>query len=194
MGKYFCPMCLKTIRFYSPLINPEYKKIPYIDGLFVLAHYDGVIRKAILEVKYHGKFAIFSEIVQMFPEKLNFDFNYLVPVPLSKEREFKRGFNQSEKLAEYLNYELRSMNYATKILNCLERTRDTPPQFDLCREKRLENVKGAFSHNSKFIIHNSIVCLMDDVCTTGATLSECAKVLKEAGAKKVYAICLARGN
>ena len=186
MGKYFCQNCIKTIRFYSENISPKYHCPENLDGIFVLAHYDGIIRKAIREVKYRGKYAIFSEISGMFP-KLNFYFDFLVPVPLSKERFQKRGFNQAEKLARYLKF---------PILDCLERTRDTKPQFDLKLEERKENVKDAFTLNSnfKFQISNSSVCLVDDVATTGATLSECAKVLKKAGASKVYAICIARGN
>ncbi len=185
-GKYFCQECLKKIRFYSNLISPDYHCPENLDGIFVLAHYDGIIRKAIKEVKYRGKYAILSELAEMFPKEFNFNFNYLVPVPLSKKRLTDRGFNQAEKLAKYLKL--------APILNCLKRTRDTKPQFDLKMFERRENVKNAFIHNSRFIIHNSKVCLVDDVATTGSTLSECAKVLKSAGASKVYAICVARGN
>lgn len=147
-----------------------------------MAHYDGIIRKAIREVKYRGKYAIFSEVAKMFP-KLNFNFDFLVPVPLSKQRLLKRGFNQSEKLAKYLKF---------PVLNCLIRTRDTKPQFDLKISERRENVKNAFALKQKLPAGN--FCLVDDVATTGATLSECAKVLKKSGAKKVYAICIARGG
>jgi competence protein ComFC len=185
IGKYFCPACLRTVRLYSPAILPRYRCPPGLDGIFVLAHYDGVIRKAILQVKYNGKFAIFSEIAALIPKR--FDYNYLVPVPLSKNRLQKRGFNQAEKLATYLSF--------APVLDCLKRVRDTKPQFDLKRGERLKNVQDAFAlagHSSSVIGHS--LCLIDDVATTGATLSECAQVLKHAGAKKVYAICVARGG
>ncbi|MBI3887926.1 ComF family protein, partial [Candidatus Microgenomates bacterium] len=175
IGKYFCHDCSKTIRFYSHLISPNYKKIPYLDGVNVLAHYDGIIRKAIKEVKYRGKYAIFSEIAPKI--KPSFQFSYLIPVPLSKKRLQKRGFNQAEKLANYLKL--------APVLNCLERTRDTKPQFDLKLHEREDNVRNAFGliSNTKYLISNKSICLIDDVATTGATLSECAKVLKKAGAK-----------
>lgn len=152
-----------------------------------MAHYDGIIRKAIKDIKYRGKFAILQELVHMFPEDFSFNFDYLVPVPLFRHRFQERGFNQAEKLAKYLNL--------TSVLNCLIRTRDTKPQFDLKFHERQENVKNAFAviaHSSLIIGHSP--CLVDDVATTGSTLSECAKVLKSAGAAKVYAICIARGN
>ena len=183
-GKYFCGNCRKTIRFYSPLISASYRPIPYLDGLFVLAHYDGIVRKAIREVKYRGKYNIFSEVAEMFPKNLNFKFDYLVPVPLSKQRLQERGFNQAEKLAKCLKY--------APVLDCLKRTRETKPQFGLKREERFENVKNAFT--LKKPIECGDYCLVDDVATTGSTLSECAKVLKKSGANKVYAVCIARGN
>ena len=198
MAKYFCPQCQKTIRFYSPNISANYHCPENLDGIFVLAHYDGIIRKAIKEVKYRGKHAIFSEIAQMFPQKLNFNFDYLVPVPLSKGRQTERGFNQAERLAQYLNEQLAINNeqYNGKVVNLLERVRETRPQFDLKIKDRAENVKDAFAINSKFKNQNLKFnfCLIDDVATTGATINECAKVLKKAGASKVYAICIARGG
>lgn len=181
MGSYFCPKCLKTVRFYSPQISAKYHCPAHLDGIFVLAHYDGLIRKAIRDVKYRGKYAIFSEIAPLI--KPQFTFDYLVPVPLSKKRLQKRGFNQAEKLARYLKY---------PVLDCLKRVRDTKPQFDLTRTERLKNVKEAFAAKQNFTIGK--FCLVDDVATTGATLSECAKVLKSSGAAKVYAVCIARGS
>lgn len=186
-GKYFCPECFKKIRFYSNLISSDYHCPENLDGIFVLAHYDGVIRKAIKEIKYRGRFAILQELVNMSPENFNFKFDYLVPVPLAKKRQTERGFNQAEKLARYLKL--------APVLNCLKRTRDTKPQFDLTFSERQKNIKNAFAiiaHSSLLIGHS--LCLVDDVATTGSTLSECAKVLKSAGASKVYAICIARGG
>ncbi|MBI3559014.1 ComF family protein [Candidatus Gottesmanbacteria bacterium] len=136
------------------MISVDYHCPENLDGIFVLAHYDGIIRKAIKEVKYRGKYAILSELAEMFPKEFNFNFDYLVPVPLSKKRLTDRGFNQAEKLANAL---ARSMNYELriKVLNCLVRVKDTKPQFNLNLTERQENVKNAFIHNSKFIIHNS---------------------------------------
>lgn len=95
-----------------------------------------------------------------------------------------RGFNQAEKLAKYLK--------SAPVLDCLKRVRNTRPQFDLKREERLKNVENAFALKQKIPVAD--YCIVDDVATTGATLSQCAKVLKKAGASKVFAVCIARGN
>ena len=185
-GRFFCLKCRKTIRFYSGQINPQYFNYEGLDGVFALAHYDGIIRQTIKEIKYRGKFAICQELAEMIIQNYHqkFLFNYLVPVPLSNKRQKDRGFNQAEKLAGYLKF--------APVLNCLERTHDTKPQFGLKLNERRENVKNAFALKQKLPAGN--FCLVDDVATTGATLSECAKVLKKAGAPKVYAICVARGG
>ena len=186
IDRYLCPNCQKTVRFYSPLIAPNYPKTPYIDGLYVLAHYDGIIRRAVRDIKYRGRYAILTELASLILQKYHykFCFDYLVPVPLSKERLKSRGFNQAEVLAKNLKL--------APVLNCLTRIRDTRPQFDLKLTQRRQNVKDAFAISHK--LRATSYCLVDDVCTTGSTLSECAKVLKTAGASKVYAVCIARGN
>jgi competence protein ComFC len=211
MGRFFCEGCQKKIEFFDIQVCPYCEKPSLnglthegcrkkdgLDGMFVLAHYRGPIREAIRQIKYEGAFAIGKEIADMFREKYHhkFEFDYLVPVPLSAERERDRGFNQAEKLAGYLNQGSRNRNQETKVQNCLRRNRNTKPQFDLSSEERINNVENAFVliSNFKLKISNSSVCLVDDVCTTGATIFECAKVLKMAGAKKVYAICVARGG
>lgn len=168
------------IRFYHA---GRTEKIAGIDNTFVLARYEGIIAQAIKEIKYRGTFAISQELAEMFP-KLNFSFDYLVPVPLAPKRLVERGFNQAEKLARALKL--------APVANTLTRTRETKPQFDLKISGRRQNVENAFA--TKYDCSGFRVCLVDDVATTGSTLSECAKVLRKAGARKVYAICIARGN
>ncbi|MBI4051554.1 MAG: ComF family protein [Elusimicrobia bacterium] len=111
----------------------------------------------------------------------------LVPVPLYPERERRRGFNQSQLLAEELVKSSRAF-----VIPLLKRIRATSPQVDLPKSQRLENVKEAFQAAETEKIRGKEILLVDDVCTTGATLEECAKTLKKAGAKKVCAFTLAR--
>ncbi len=183
-GKFICSNCQKTIKFYDQRVN---QVLPNLDSVFVLAHYDGVIRQAIKEIKYRGTFAINLELAELVRKHFRhqFPFDYIVPVPLAPKRLAQRGFNQAEKLARYLKL--------APVLNCLTRTRETKPQFDLKIRQRAKNVRGAFATTNRHLPAASY-CLIDDVATTGATLSECAKALKKAGAKKVYAICVARGS
>ncbi len=224
-GKYFCDQCQKDKIDYFPNQVCPYceKSSPYgyphprcakpqgIDGLFVLAHYRGIIPQAIHEIKYNGAYAITSELAQLILQKYHghFQFNYLVPVPLSKKRERDRGFNQAEKLANSLAKSLRSTDYRLSpskkavdrsqlaVVKVLERIKETRPQFDLKYKDRQKNMIGAFALNHELITKNLSgvsFCLVDDVATTGATLFECAKVLKIAGAEKVYGITIARGG
>lgn len=182
-GKFICDNCHKTIRFYDRQV---FQQIPGVDDAFVLAHYDGIIRQTIKEIKYRGTFGICQELAEMIGKNFRhkFTFDYLVPVPLAPERLTQRGFNQAEKLAKNLKL--------APVLNCLKRTRETKPQFDLKYKERKINVRNAFAVNRD--CHDKSLCLVDDVATTGVTLSECAKALKKAGASKVYAICVARGG
>lgn len=159
--------------------------------MFVLAHYKGVIPKIIHEVKYKGYYAICMEAGEMIQENYHreFDFDYFVPVPLHPKRERERGFNQAKKLAEAIG--------GHPVIDLLERSKTTRPQFDLTYEERQRNMVGAFGLSRKLKNKNlegKAFCLVDDVATTGATIFECAKVLKHAGAKNVWAICLARGG
>lgn len=212
LGKFICGQCFGKIEFFENQVCPYCERqslygLPHprcfkpqgLDGMFVLAHYRGPIRLALRKAKYQGTFGLFGELGKLVVNSYhhNFDFDYLVPVPMHPNRERERGFNQAAKLAQSLNYELGIMDYGHKrrVLNCLIRTRETKPQFDLKFDKRKENVKDAFAiagHLSLVTGHS--FCLIDDVATTGATIFECAKVLKQAGAKNVWSIAVARGG
>ncbi len=167
-----------------------------IDGIVAGVEYRGIIKKLIYQMKYkpHVKdlarpasallyeALIQNESAMMFltPETV------IASVPLSRERQAKRGYNQSEEIAKSLSTRL-----GLPYKRLLKRTRNTRPQFDLKKEARLKNVKDAFVLNNPATIQ-PIVLIVDDVSTTGATLRECAKVLKRRGAKKVLGVSFAR--
>ena len=109
-------------------------------------------------------------------------------VPLSKGGVYKRGFNQSEILALNLSKE-----FSIPVAKILEKTRRTHRQNELARDERLSNLAGAFRIKSNTSINGLTILLIDDVMTTGATLSECAGTLKASGAKEVRCFTLARG-
>ncbi|MEN9413142.1 MAG: hypothetical protein RLZZ342_229 [Candidatus Parcubacteria bacterium] len=114
----------------------------------------------------------------------------LVPVPLHKKRRRERGFNQIERVLDALPEEFRTGKLCRVEYRALFRTRATPPQTKLHRSERLHNVRGAFVADEKQV-RGAHVFVLDDVCTTGATLAECATALKKSGAQ-VTAIALAR--
>ena len=108
-----------------------------------------------------------------------------MPVPLHWRRRFQRGFNQSALIAKGLTLDNAQFN------TDLVRIRYTQQQIELTVAARKRNVEGAFAVRKGHNFKGKNICLVDDVKTTGATLNECAKVLKEAGAGKVFAFVLA---
>ncbi len=114
----------------------------------------------------------------------------LIPVPLHPRRLNWRGFNQSELLAKDL-----ADTFQTEMASdVIERSGNAAPQADIKeREERLKNLNGIFKVKNGIKIVGREILLIDDVCTTGATLNECAKVLKANGATKVVALVIARG-
>ena len=113
----------------------------------------------------------------------------LVPVPLHKTREYWRGFNQAELLARLV-----ARRYRLDLGEGLIRTAHSTSQVELKdRPERLSNVRGLYACVKSEVFKDRTIILVDDVCTTGATLNECARVLKDAGAVSVIALALARG-
>jgi ComF family protein len=123
----------------------------------------------------------------------------IVPVPLHPRRLRWRGFNQSELLANYISENLTPGLEIPVLNNVLFRKKNTTPQMKVRKySERKENISDAFGINAQTadakmdILKSKTILLIDDVATTGATLNECAKMLKQSGAKKVFGIVLAR--
>lgn len=116
----------------------------------------------------------------------------LIPVPLDKKKFRIRGYNQSEELAKELSKILK----IPVVLDCLIKTKSTKPQMELNKIEREKNLLGAFEIKcvKSDLTHfkNKKIFLVDDVYTTGSTMQECAKILKQSGAKSVWGICIAR--
>jgi len=143
--------------------------------------------------KYHGHRYLarpFAEQMSIKIKEMDFPVDYIIPVPLHHEKEEERGYNQSYLLAKYIGKTL-----GIKVLdNVLIRDMYTESQTMLKKERRKENVCGAFSVKNRIIVHSKIILLIDDILTTGSTLDECARVLLDNGVKKVYTATLATGR
>jgi ComF family protein len=112
----------------------------------------------------------------------------VMPVPLHRKRLRQRGFNQALLLAHRM-----SEQYGIPLVfDNLERVRPTRPQVELSGEERVKNVTGAFALRFPKKVEDKHILVIDDVFTTGATMNECAGVLKSAGAEQVTACTLAR--
>jgi ComF family protein len=159
------------------------------------AHYTGPLADAIRRFKYDGQIvlakplsAIMSEALANGAEGLApATLDVICPVPLHASRLRERGFNQSALLAEHV-----SQAIGKSVRPLLERTRPTAPQVDLPAPSRAANVRGAFAAVLTEVIAGQRVLLIDDLYTTGATLTECARALNRAGAAEVRVLTLAR--
>lgn len=120
----------------------------------------------------------------------NSDKLVIVPVPLHKKRFRERGFNQSNLLA----LSIAKKTKFTYNPNIIYRKKYTETQTKLSRKERTENVKSAFKLNKSLDFIDKNVIIIDDVATTLSTLEECAKILKKAGAKKIWGLVIARGD
>lgn len=207
-AKSLCLMCNKPS--FNGLTHPVCAKKYAIDGCFSALSYNKTTQKLIYNFKYKPFLSDLKIVLtDLFYESIiqNESFNgelkkgewFMVPVPLSKSKLKKRGYNQAEILARELGKQ-----FALPVLNLLERVKDTKTQVGMSNLQRKINIKGAFSLinqdrsrvgpsiNLKSHILNRNIFLVDDVATTGSTLLECANVLKRGGARRVIGLTLAR--
>ena len=118
---------------------------------------------------------------------LNEETALIIPVPLTKERERERGYNQAVELAFAVRDCLQKQGVRIEVYEeVLIKTRESAPQKDLSFGLRQENAQGAYRVKNRVICRDKMILLVDDIMTTGATGSECARVLKNAGASAVY--------
>lgn len=189
-GNFICENCIDTLSFYSESIPLQLEK-NYLDELFATVHYVPPATELVKKLKYKSSWALtetIAEIMHLFipieqrPDLLTF-------VPLHTKRQWERGFNQAEHLTKYL-----SQYWKINNIQLVYRVQATTPQAELLREQRLTHLNNAFIYQSNLDINGKTIGIVDDVSTTGTTLNECAKILKEHGAKKVIGIVFAHGK
>lgn len=149
--------------------------------------YSDTYRKKLLKFKFKGAKSLglyFSLLMAETAVKFDRSFDIISYVPMTKKAVRKRGYNQSEILARGL-----SRYIGIPVVKAINKTKNNLPQRTLDSKQRKENVKGAFSVCTE--IKGKSVLLVDDIITTGSTISECAGILYDAGASSVYGICAA---
>ena len=181
-NEILCPDCLGKIN------RPN---TPRLNGIHIAADYqDLVLKKALWMLKYRGVKQLAKPLAKLIRErvwkKLETENWLVVPVPLSKNKLRRRGYNQAELIAREL-----SANVRADILFKKFHTKSQVEVKD--KEERLANIVGSFEIKNHQTIMGKKIILIDDVLTTGATMSEAKKVLKKAGAKKVAGVVVARG-
>jgi len=185
----FCPICQARLA--------ENAKICHLNSKYLLAaagdYNDPIIQKLLHFLKYKG----FTDIVPILSElvlgyfknlRLNFDNFIIIPIPLHSKRERQRGFNQAKLLAEYIGKKL-----DIETIDGLIRIKNNPAQVKLKGiENRIKNMFGCFQIKNAEQITGKNVILVDDVFTTGATINEAVKILKENGVRKIIALVVAK--
>lgn len=215
-GSYLCNYCLNYIRLLEQQNCPNCRR-QNLDGSFcgnkckadfnfdqllVCLNYErlGLFKELMIQFKYRFSEDLAKVFGKIMTQQLaNFSHSFrscgeilLVPTPLSKNRLNYRGFNQALLLAEYLAKNFQNI----RIYDCLKRKESYIHQAGLHRNERLKNIKDTiFCKNMDVIgLQDKVVILLDDVATTCSTINECAKVLKNCGAKYICGFVLARGR
>ncbi len=175
-----CEACQQQI-----LLCPHPTWLPPLDGLYIGVQYTEPIKNAVLRLKNGRDFSYVPFLAQYMEIPDEWQVDLLVPIPIHPIHELLRGFNQSELLTQYLS----SKYHVPYSVELLLKKRFTKQQKRLTADARRKNVRNSFYAEPECKGLN--IVLVDDVFTTGATMYECAKVLKKAGAARVYGCCVA---
>lgn len=195
-GEFICQRCLGIFfESYGEIENPAFSKV------FIAYRYNKALKHYLGEAKHEGYYKL-----AVYLGELLFDYWWqsaefkgllargptFIPVPLAEAKLNLRGFNQVSKIISGMNnrYHLVTGKHLGIDVNLLKRSRETVTQVGKNREQRRKNLQGVFTAAS--LDKSKTYVLVDDIYTTGTTLNECAKVLSEAGATKLYGLIFAR--
>lgn len=190
MSENRCPACKKFSA--AGEIHVFCRRHSSLDGVLAAADYESfLVRKLITTLKYNSVRELAEPIGLLMAHKARehpffIEENWLlVPVPLHRRRFLERGFNQAELFCQVI-----ARNAALSPVGALSRVSERPPQATLHEADRLVNIKNIFRAEED-IVRSKKIILVDDVYTTGATMRECARVLKSAGAREVWGLVAA---
>ena len=204
---FLCKKCEKILESEAVFGVDKYKKIErkkeniknnfndkkYFDEHLYIFLYQGIIRRIILKYKFQEEAYLYKTFVNFLLKNENFfekikKYDTIVPVPISKKRLKKRGYNQSELIAKEIAY-----NSDLKLETaCLLKVKNIIEQSKLNKEERMKNIQGVYKLTNMEKLYKKEILLVDDIYTTGSTVNECAKVLREANPRKIGVFTLAK--
>ncbi len=182
-GEYCCNGCRKILPYYD-----DNETIENISHFCAVCRYTGIARDAVLSLKYGRQVCAADVFALMISEKLSGAWaDFLVPIPSGFNSVWNRGFACAEIIARKLSQRLN-----IPVVRALISSDSKAEQKTLSRKGRYENAKSSFMLSKRRDVFGKHIVLIDDVCTTGATLSAAAKILLDAGAVRVDAAVFAK--
>jgi len=191
----FCPHCGRTVYPTAFLCGSCKEETFYFDRAYACAWYEGPVKELLHAYKFHGRRPLqnyFADLLKNFISA-NLDpgqFDGVLSVPLDARKKRDRGFNQSGLLSRRIALALNKNEWSSSLY----RTQAETPQARLTKAERRKNVLGCFGVKEDGRLKGRRLLLIDDILTTGQTASECARVLKKAGAAAVTVLACARGQ
>lgn len=185
-----CIVCDAEFIGICPTCNTSIKRCIREGNIISYGHYKGALKKLLLEFKYKKNFTagrVLADYIYKLIKENNIDAEVILFIPSSKKALKERGFNQCEFLAKEISKKLE-----IKIYRDIIKVKNIKEQKTLSKEDRVKNVRDAFKIRDKSNVKGKKIILLDDVVTTGATIYECEKILKEAGATSINILTVAK--
>ena len=191
-----CKKCEKNLKKQSEnqiIKDGEEIEYKYFNELMYIFKYEGQIRKIILDYKFNEKAYIYLTFVNFLLKNEKIfenikSYDTIKPVPISKKRQKERGYNQSLLIAR----EISNQTNLKLVNNCLIKTKNIVEQSKLNKEDRRQNIQGVYKLQNMQLIKNKKILLIDDIYTTGSTVNECSKILRQGNPSKIGVLVLAR--
>ena len=188
-GKYICDECYKKLNFKCTFQKTLGR---YFDYLIFSSFYTGNLKRQIHHFKFHEKSYLYKYFIELslkderlikFLEK----FDFITYIPMSKNKELKRGYNQSKLLADELG-----KNLNKTVVKTLEKEENIKVQSSLNEKEREENAKHAFKISENLKLTGKNIILVDDIFTTGSTANSASKILKENNCNEICVFTIAK--
>ena len=192
-NEYICNKCRLKIKQYTKSIINEFDNAKYFNTHAYMFAYDGIIRMKIIRYKFLNSpylYKFFSNIILNDLKLVDYirSFDVIIPVPIHKKRKKKRGYNQSELIAKEISKKLKIQLQ----LNVLYKNVNNSPQSTLNQEQRKYNTKDVYILKNKELIKNKNILIFDDIYTTGNTVNECSKIIRNAQVNNIGVLTIAK--
>ena len=186
-----CSACAAKLPYTKE--NSRQTKLNYISAAVSPLYYKDSVRDSLLRYKFHsatGYSKVYGQLIAKCIDENGINCDIITYVPLSRKRQWVRGYNQAELIANEI-----SKHSGVPVVKLLVKVKNNPAQSGIkSPQKRKTNVLGAYKAVNSELIGEKSVLIIDDIITTGATISECAKILRQQGSGEIFAASLARSK